>query len=474
MVTWIDDEGRLRKRVDDQHQFLSQIPIECLDPWITYDSWSIELAIKLITIGCNLDIEAYWLMAKEWPHGSTGLDNAFAHIEVYDRGVNIANSSIAAGLLKNPDSPANWLAWAKRKGYDVSHLEHSQTAPSTDTAPVSANSESLVVKIDVGDGTFRDALPVRAIPYVTGWQEHYGIEPQTIAKRLKPLEGADFTKWDILAHKLVNGKPVAVKRSEWRVVENRAASYSKRLHKQFPRDINGKVCVVGLAEWQSKSAEKLPQGVFVWFDEFKNAYCNYYKFQEVILPEPDPAPLLLSMQTKKMVLEGFEQAMLAAPEVTLGVSANDNERGAKLNAMLDRMNDPAYRRDLELVEVQSARLEKARERFAKWNEIGDGGTSVGLDLKETRLGDAKQELDELEERHKVMRGDIFPEPKTATVEANKKWTPAKLAELAIFRGAHTMPETAAQYGISEQRIRQLLPSKKPKASPFTGLIHRTK
>jgi hypothetical protein len=352
--------------------------------------------------------------------------------------------------------------------------ESQQTASATVNSTKVSGSESLVVQIDMGDGTLRDALPVRAIPYVTGWEEQYGIEPQTLANRLKPLEGADFTKWHILAYKLVNDKPVAVKRSEWRVVENRAASYSKRLHKQFPRNVNGKVNVEGLAEWQTESAKELPQGVFVWFDEFKDAYCNYYKFQEVILPEPDPAPLLLSMQTKKMVLEGFEQAMLAAPEVTLGVSANDNERGAKLNAMLDRMNDPAYRRDLELVEVQSARLEKARERFAKWNEIGDGGTSVGLDLKETRLGDAKQELDELEERHKVMRGDIFPEPKTATVEANKKWTPAKLAELAIFRGAHTMPETAAQYGISEQRIRQLLPSKKPKASPFTGLIHRTK
>lgn len=56
--------------------------------------------------------------------------------------------------------------------------------------------------------------------------------------------------------------------------------------------------------------------------------------------------------------------------------------------------------------------------------------------------------------------------------SGKKWVPEKLAELAAYRAAHTMPETAAKFGISEQRIRDLLPSKKPKAKPFAGLIHR--
>lgn len=55
-----------------------------------------------------------------------------------------------------------------------------------------------------------------------------------------------------------------------------------------------------------------------------------------------------------------------------------------------------------------------------------------------------------------------------------KWTPEKLAELSAYRDGHTMPETALKFGISEQRIRQLLPSDKPKATPFAGLIRRTK
>lgn len=60
----------------------------------------------------------------------------------------------------------------------------------------------------------------------------------------------------------------------------------------------------------------------------------------------------------------------------------------------------------------------------------------------------------------------------APVAGGKKWTPEKLAELNAYREAHTMPETADKFDISEQRIRELLPSKKPKAKPFAGLIHR--
>ncbi len=59
-------------------------------------------------------------------------------------------------------------------------------------------------------------------------------------------------------------------------------------------------------------------------------------------------------------------------------------------------------------------------------------------------------------------------------EPGKRWTPENLAKLKAYREAHTMPETAAEFGITEQRIRQLLPSKKPRPTPFAGLVHRMK
>ena len=45
---------------------------------------------------------------------------------------------------------------------------------------------------------------------------------------------------------------------------------------------------------------------------------------------------------------------------------------------------------------------------------------------------------------------------------NKKWTAERLAELSAYRAAHTMPETAKHFGISESRIRELQPRRKSK------------
>ncbi len=58
------------------------------------------------------------------------------------------------------------------------------------------------------------------------------------------------------------------------------------------------------------------------------------------------------------------------------------------------------------------------------------------------------------------------------VAIGKKWTPEKLAELKAFREAHTETETAKQFSISGARIRQLLPTGKPKKKPYSVFTHR--
>lgn len=70
---------------------------------------------------------------------------------------------------------------------------------------------------------------------------------------------------------------------------------------------------------------------------------------------------------------------------------------------------------------------------------------------------------------------VAPAPENSasnTDSQRKKWTPAKLAELGAYRDTHTMAETSRFFGISQQRIRDLLPRDKPKAPPFAGLFHR--
>jgi hypothetical protein len=65
-----------------------------------------------------------------------------------------------------------------------------------------------------------------------------------------------------------------------------------------------------------------------------------------------------------------------------------------------------------------------------------------------------------------------PATDNAPVAASrKKWTPEKLAELKAYREAHTMPETVEKFGITEQRIRKLLPTGKPQKKPYSAFTH---
>lgn len=69
-----------------------------------------------------------------------------------------------------------------------------------------------------------------------------------------------------------------------------------------------------------------------------------------------------------------------------------------------------------------------------------------------------------------------PAPPNAAHSTDKRWTAERLAALDDYRAKHTMPETAAKFGISEQRIRKLLPTgkAKPKTSTFPTTTHRIK
>lgn len=140
--TWIDGDGFLRLKSENNQFIIPLSPLD-LDPWLLYDVWDADLAIKLITIGYNLDMQAFWEEAKDFPEGSTGLDSARAYFEVYNRAMSIAESSICAGLLKNPDTTTNWIAWAKKKGYKVDHLSPSQFISKLENNLLACKNEEL-------------------------------------------------------------------------------------------------------------------------------------------------------------------------------------------------------------------------------------------------------------------------------------------------------------------------------------------
>lgn len=106
---------------DNNNQFLKVEPSPN-DEWMAFDSWDMEMAILLITIGYPVDLKFMIEEMKTWPANASGRDSRNAMLMVYDRGLSIAKSSIAAGKIKDPDTPNNWIIWANGKGYNTDHL----------------------------------------------------------------------------------------------------------------------------------------------------------------------------------------------------------------------------------------------------------------------------------------------------------------------------------------------------------------
>ena len=105
---------------DERNQFV-QTNIQG-EEWADYDSCGIEQACKLITLGYPVWLEGMAEEVKGWPLDCEGRDRFNTMTLVYNRALRIAKSSVHAGTIKEHDTPANWIKWAKSKGYSVAHL----------------------------------------------------------------------------------------------------------------------------------------------------------------------------------------------------------------------------------------------------------------------------------------------------------------------------------------------------------------
>jgi len=115
------------------------------------------------------------------------------------------------------------------------------------------DSEHLTVEIEG-----RKALPVRAIPYVTGWG--VGELVQYLSRKV----GAPFERLqEVYAYHLISGQPVKYLPREWESIKTNLDALSAELHEKFKNDDQG------YAAWCSEAVKILPEGVFVWVDEFE-------------------------------------------------------------------------------------------------------------------------------------------------------------------------------------------------------------
>ncbi|HEY9268560.1 MAG TPA: hypothetical protein VIO39_03780 [Methylotenera sp.] len=159
------------------------------------------------------------------------------------------------------------------------------------------NSEHLTVEIEG-----RKALPVRAIPYVTGWG--VGELVQYFSRKV----GAPFERLqEVYAYHLLSGQPIKYLPREWDGVQINLDALSAELHEKFKNDDQG------YAAWCSEAVAALPEGLFVWLDEFEKDCAVNLSPNRIIFPkerdgdrELNYTPNLNTANLEK-VLAGFDE-----------------------------------------------------------------------------------------------------------------------------------------------------------------------
>jgi hypothetical protein len=151
----------------------------------------------------------------------------------------------------------------------------------------------------------RDALPVRAIPYVTGWC----MSPDDVAKQLAQVTGEPFARLrTTLAYFLNGGTPRKMLPKEWDRYVATLDGLEAGIRAKHKDD------ALGYSVWLTEAAAKLPAGVFVWRDEFEKDYQRDFSPDALTMTRERPgereltyAPMLED-ELRTMVLAGFTSA----------------------------------------------------------------------------------------------------------------------------------------------------------------------
>ncbi|MCM8600076.1 MAG: hypothetical protein NFW04_15705 [Candidatus Accumulibacter sp.] len=147
----------------------------------------------------------------------------------------------------------------------------------------------------------REAIPVRAIPYVTGWW----MSPDVVAKSLAYRDS--MNNFDgVRAYQLsADGACSPMLPKEWDGVDDRLKGLDAKLKAMSDdKDLTRPI-------WLAESIPLLPGGVFLWKDEFEQAFCQGYSPQRLdwIDERPGDRELnfspLIPVELRDVVIEGF-------------------------------------------------------------------------------------------------------------------------------------------------------------------------
>lgn len=179
--------------------------------------------------------------------------------------------------------------------------------------------ERMSVIVIVDD---REALPVRAIPFVTGWM----MSPDVVAKALAKTDHWVTRLKNVAAfHLMPDGEYAPMLPKEWDGIESELEILSSKLKASEAFDQEN------YPEWRRQSISILPAGCFVWKDEFEHAFSEAYSPQKLTLMDERPGDRALNYAPRiapelvGTVMEGF-YADHAIAEVVGAVGPENLER----------------------------------------------------------------------------------------------------------------------------------------------------
>jgi len=214
----------------------------------------------------------------------------------------------------------------------------------------------------------REALPVRAIPYVTGWK----LSPDAVAKNFARCAGGfPFSILEnIDAFHLSSGSPVKIIPDEWTAIVVQIEALEARLNARFTDDREG------YAAWRNESVPLLPAEAFVWRDEFEK------NFREDFSPDrlshtnkrAEAGELtytpMLPDAVRDMVLEGFQGVSATTAPLPEAEEELANPQADASESDLASLFDP----------VSPEQLEKMFPSEGKWKTWANKAKEFGLSI----------------------------------------------------------------------------------------------
>lgn len=215
----------------------------------------------------------------------------------------------------------------------------------------------MTVLIRVKD---REAYPVRAIPFATGWT----LSPDAIVRELgdpdKLHPASRLTA--LFAYRVTEEGVTKVLPKEWDRFLDELDSLSAELDERFAKDDPKRVIA-----WTKESILRIPAGTFVWKDEFEEAFSRGYGKPRWIIRDERPGDRaltphpLLSAEERRHVLEGVEVFASRSQQEVAAESADncpDERPGDRALTPHPSLSAEERRHVLEVVEVFASRSQQ--------------------------------------------------------------------------------------------------------------------